>query len=200
MTPPTVPSHPAPSKSTFVTVVAWIFIVLSGFATFMSLLQNVMLGFMPRDLLNSAAHDTAFAQMVPSSARFMFAHFQSMLLLFLVLCISTLLASIGLLRRRNWARLLFIGLLGLGIVYNIAGLVLQQSMMSSFTTGVPLDSAFRADSAFQSMSHQFGQMMAGMRVAMTIFAIGFAALFAWIIAKLLSRPIREEFGITPGAA
>ena len=91
-------------------------------------------------------------------------------------------------------------LLGLGIVYNIAGLVLQQSMMSSFTTGVPLDSAFRADSAFQPMSQQFSHMMAGMRVAMTIFAIGFAALFAWIIVKLVSRPIREEFGITPGAA
>ena len=159
-----------------------------------------MFGFMPRDLLNSAVHDTTFAQIVPSSTRFMFAHFQSMLLLFLVLCVITLLASIGLLRRRNWARLLFIGLLGLGIVYNIASLVLQQSMMSSFTTGFPLDSAFRADSAFQPMSQQFGQMMAGMRVAMTIFAIGFAALFAWIIAKLASRPIREEFGITQSAA
>jgi uncharacterized membrane protein len=199
MTAPTVPSH-TPPKSTFVTVVAWIFIILSGFATFISLLQNVMFGFMPRDLLNSAAHDTAFAEMVPRSTRFMFAHFQSILLLFLVLCVITLLASIGLLRRRNWARLLFIGLLGLGIVYNIAGLVLQQSMMSSFATGFPLDSAVRADSALQPMSQQFGLMMAGMRVAMTIFAIGFAALFAWIIAKLVSRPIREEFGITPGAA
>jgi uncharacterized membrane protein len=200
MTAPNTPNPPATPKSTFVTVVAWIFIVLSGLATFISLLQNVMLRFMPRDLFNSAMQDTTFAHVMPPSARFMFAHFQLVVLLFFVLSAMMLLSSIGLLRRRNWARLVFIGLLGLGIVYNIAGLVVQQSMMSSFTPPFPIDSVFGADSTFRQTTQQFTQMMAGMRVVTFIFAIGFAALFAWIIARLVSRPIREEFGITAGAA
>lgn len=200
MTAPNTLNPPTTPKSTFVTVVAWIFIVLSGFATFISLLQNVMFGIMPRDLLNSTMQDTTLAQMMPSSARFMFAHFQLIVVLVFILCLITLLSSIGLLRRRNWARLVFIGLLGLGILYNIAGLVLQETMMSSFTPPFPMDSVFRADSTFRQTSQQFAQMMTGMRVVMFIFAVGFAALFAWIIAKLLSRPIREEFGVVVGAA
>ena len=200
MAAPITPNPATLPKSTFVTVVAWIFIVLSGLTTFISLLQNVMIGFMPRDLFNSAIQDTTFAHVMPSSTRFMFTHFQLFFLLFFVLSALMLLSSIGLLRRRNWARLVFIGLLGFGIVYNIAALVLQQSMMSSFTPPFPIDSVIGADSTFRETTQQFTQMMAGMRVVMFIFAIGFAALFAWIIAKLMSRPIRQEFGITAGAA
>lgn len=200
MTAPITPSLPTIPRSTFVTVVAWIFIVLSGVTTFFSLLQNVMIGFMPRDLFNSAIQDTTVTQIMPSGARFLFAHVQLIVLLFFVLSAMMLLSSIGLLRRRNWARLVFVGLLGLGIVYNIAGLVLQQSMMSSFTPSFPIDSAFGADSTYRQTTQQVTQMMAGMRVVMFIFAIGFTALFAWIIAKLVSRPVREEFEITAGTA
>jgi hypothetical protein len=181
-------ANPAPTpKSTFVTVVAWIFIVLSGFATFISLLQNVMVAFMPGDVFKGALQDTTFAHTMPSGPRFMFAHFQLLVFVMLVLCVITLVSSIGLLRRRNWARLLFIGLLSLGILYNIAALFLQQSMMSSFNVSFP------ADSAFAPTRQQFTQMMGAMKVVMLIVTIGCTALLAWIIAKLLSRRIRDEF-------
>src|SRR5713226_3604903 len=143
MTLATTPNPPSPVKSTFVTVVAWVFIVLSGFATFISLMQNLMVRFMPQQAFNEATADTTFARIMPSGPRFMFAHLRLLVLLVLVLCVLMLLSSIGLLRRRNWARLVFIGLLGAGILYNIAGLLLQQSMMSSFASSFPLDSAFR---------------------------------------------------------
>jgi hypothetical protein len=64
------------------------------------------------------------------------------------------------------------------------------------TSQFPLDSAFSADSTFRSTAQQFDQMMAGFRVVMYVITLGFAVLFGWIIAKLLSRPIREEFGVT----
>jgi len=196
MTLPLGSESSARPKSTFVTVVAWIFIILSGFATFISLLQNLMVGFIPRDMFDSAMQDSTFTHVMPPAARFMFSHLQLLILCFFILTALTLAASIGLLQRRNWARLLFVGLLGLGIVYNLAGLVLQQSMLSSMTSRFPLDSAISADSTFRTTAQQFDQMMAGFRVVMYVVTIGFAALFGWIIAKLLSRPIREEFGVT----
>lgn len=190
MAPPAITSP----RSTFVTVVAWIFIILSGFATVISLLQNLMVRFMPRDMIDSAMQDSTF-RVMPPAARFMFSHLQLLVLCALILTALMLAASIGLLQRRNWARLVFIGLLGLGIIYNLAGLVLQQSLMSSMTTQFSLDSASSADSTLRSTAQQFDQMMAGIRVVMYVVTIGFVALFGWIIAKLSSRPIREEFGV-----
>lgn len=195
MTLPLGPESSARPRSTFVTVVAWIFIILSGFATFISLLQNVMVGFMPRAMFDSAMQDSTFARVLPPAGRFMFTHLQLLVLCTLILTALMLAASIGLLNRRKWARLVFIGLLGFGIVYNLAGLVLEQSMMSSMTAQFPLDSAFSADSTLRSTAQQFDQMMAGFRIVMYVVTIGFAALFGWIIAKLLSRPIRAEFGV-----
>ncbi len=195
MTPPTGPESGVTTKSSFVTVVAWVFIILSGFATLISLLQNIMVGVMPRDMFNSAIQDSTFARVMPPSGRFVFSHLQLLVLCFFILCALTLGSSIGLLRRRNWARLIFIGLLGFGIVYNVAGLVLQQSMMSSMTSQFPLDSAFSADSTFRATTQQFDQMMASFRIVMVVITVGFCALFGWIITKLVSRPIREEFGV-----
>ena len=186
-------------RSTFVTVLAWIFIVLSGFATFIAVLQNVMVSFMPRDFFNAAMQDSSFAHVMPPSTRFMMAHLQLFFLVFLVLCLLTLVTSIGLLQRRNWARLVFIGLMSLSILYNIAGLVLQQSMMSSINSQFPIDSVFKADSAFQATGLQFDQMMHAMRTTILVMTIGFVALFTWIIVKLVSRPVREEFSVAADA-
>ena len=179
---------PAP-KSTFVTVVAWIFIAFSGFATFISLLQNLMVAIMPKSLLNQALQDTTVTRTMPAGARFMFSHFQVMVLVMFIVCVATLVSSIGLLRRHNWARLVFIALLGLGVLYNVSAIVLQRSMTSSFAAPFP------ADSAFGPAAQQFQQMFAAMKVTMFVFEIGFAALFCWIIVKLISAPIRAEFGL-----
>lgn len=197
----TAPDEGHRPRSTFVTVVAWVFIIFSGFATFMSLLQNVMVSFMPPDILNLPGRDTTFAHVMPSSGRFMMTHIRLFVLVVLVMCMLTLTASIGLLQRRNWGRLMFIGVLSFGIVYNLASLVWQQSMMSSFTSQFPIDSVFKgdsgftADSAFRATGQQFDQMMSAIRSTILVMAIAFSALFGWIIVKLVSRPIREEFGV-----
>lgn len=187
MTIPTPPNPTAPPKSAFVTVVAWIFIVFSGFVTFISILQNLMVMLMPRGLFTQALQDTTFTRAMPAGPRFMFAHFQLMVALMLVICIATLISAIGLLRRQNWARIIFVGILGLGVAYNIAALFFQQTMMRSFGGGFP------ADSAFGPSAQQFQHVLSTMRATMFVFAIAFVALFCWIIVKLLSAPIRAEF-------
>jgi len=179
-----------PLRSSFVTVVAWIFIVFSGFATLIGALQNLMIRSMPFDQLNSVLQDSTAAQL-PAPARVMFSHFQLIFLASFLLSLLTLISSIGLLRRRNWARLTFMGLLICGIIYMIGGLFVQQSFMSSF------EASFRAaapqDSVFRANSQQFASMFAAMRVFMIVFSLGIAALFGWIVARLSSARVRAEF-------
>ena len=182
----------ASPRSTFVTVLAWIFIVLSAFTTLISVLQNIMMASFPAAEFSHALEDTTAAAVMPSGARFFFANFRTVLMAMLVVCVLTLIASIGLLQRRNWARLTFIGLLALGIAYMIGTLFLQRSMMSSFTT-------FPQDSTFQGSQADFSAMLRTMQIFMIVFSLGIAAVFGWIIVRLRSPRIRAEFE-QPGRA
>src|SRR5437762_9714762 len=109
----------APS-STFVTATAWIFIGLSAFSTLGGALQIVMTTFLPFKQLDTALHDPAVASHIPPVARVMFAHFQAIAIASFLLSLTMLIASVGLLRRRNWARWLFVALLILVMSYTIA--------------------------------------------------------------------------------
>lgn len=173
------------SKSTFVTVLAWIFIVLGGGATAISALQNVMLYAMfPRAEMKAAANFGPGAEQVPAFAKFMFANFELFFLLFFLLSLLSLVAAIGLLKRKNWARFVFIGLMVFGIVWNLGGLVLQQMFMSM----IPQPSGAPAE-----LQQQLEVMQTIMQIAMLIFALGFSALFGWIIWRLRSPAIAAEF-------
>ena len=105
----------AASRSGFVTALAWLFIVLGGFATLMGLLQNLMI-----NLLLPIAVREEGAKDPPWAAAFMFDYIHLIFLGFLAVSALTLAAAIGLLLRRNWARLVFIGLMGFGILWNLA--------------------------------------------------------------------------------
>lgn len=119
------------NKSTFVTVVAWIFIIISGGMTLMSALQNIMIQtMMPDDMFNQSEESAKAMANAPWFAEFMFNHFQLIIFLSFVVMFVTFVASIGLLKRKNWGRYIIIGLLGLGIAWNVAGLAMQQSVKS----------------------------------------------------------------------
>jgi len=183
------PGTQASPRASFVTVVAWIFIVLSGSSTVIGALQNLMIRSMPFDQLNSALQDSTAAQL-PAPARVLFSHFQLLLVATFLLSLLMLISSIGLLRRHNWARLVFMGLLVFGIIYLLGGLFLQQSFMSSFDKSfstAPQDSLFRAN------TRQFQSIFTAMRVFMIVFSLAIAGLFGWIVARLGSAPIRAEF-------
>jgi hypothetical protein len=184
------PGIQAPPRSSFVTVVAWIFIVLSGFSTLIGALQNLMIRSMPFDQLNSALQDSTAAQL-PAPARVMFSHFQLFFLVTFLLSLLMLISSIGLLRRHNWARLVFIGLLVLGIIYLLGGLFLQQSFMSSFNRS--FSAAAPQDSLFRANAQQFESLFTAMRVFMIVFSLGIASVFGWIVARLASAKVRTEF-------
>lgn len=173
-------------RSTFVTVLAWIFIVLAGMSTLVSIAQNVMLQTMFSDpQFNKAMEASNQPQNVPVVARFMFNNFRLIFAAFFVLSATTFVSAIGLLKRWNWARLTFIGIMAFGILWNVFGIVMQISVFSSssdFSVKIPPDQL-----------SQFKTMMTVTIVIGGLMALVFSVLFGWIIKRLVSQPIRREF-------
>lgn len=175
---------PAPQRSTLVSVLAWLMIVGSGLGLLVSTLQNILfMTVLPAD---------AFAQLaqegqppLPPFAQFLFSHFIWFLRGFWLLQLCALVTGVGLLRRMGWARVAVIALLALGVVGNLAGVLLQQSMMSMMIP--PPD----APPEFADM---FTRMATMIRTAALVFSVAFSALFIWLIARLMSAPIKAEFG------
>lgn len=175
-------------RSTFVTVLAWIFIVLTSFSTLISIMQNIMIQTMlPTTEIDKAITASHQANDIPFFVSFMLSNFQWLFFVFFVISAATLASSVGLLKRQNWARLLFVGIMGLGIAWNIFGFVMQLIMLSSMSS-IPSN----APAEFQS---QFKTMSIVMAVFGAIMATGFTVLFGWIIKRLLSPSIALEFHI-----
>ena len=146
-------------NSSFVTVLAWVFIVLSGLGTAMSVLQNVMVYFLfPRAELRAAMETESAATQLPVFAKFMLGNIEVLFAAMLLLSLLALAASIGLLKRQNWARLVLIGLLGFGIAWNLGGLVLQQALMSQFlqATDAPAEFQCSVSSDADGLSRRSG--------------------------------------------
>jgi rubredoxin len=173
-----------PPRSSFVTAVAWVFIALCGFATFVSILQNVMLNtIMPLDEMRNAVTDPGFTEM-PALFRFMMGNVRLFFASFLVVSATMLGAAVGLLKRKKWARLLFITILSLGIVWNIVGIALQFFFLQDFPKPVGAPPEFVAT---------FSTMRTVIMVFSALMALGFSALFGWLIKRFTSSEIRREF-------
>ena len=182
------PPAPAP-RSTFVTVVAWVFIALAGFATFMSILQNIMIALVfPAAAMRIGMEQAAGRPGMPWFAAWMFQHMQLLFLFFLLASASCLAAAIGLLKRKNWARLLFIALMALGIAWNIGGVVAMVLFLPSLTEVLPPNRP--------ELAH-FGVMFKVMMAFNLVIVAAFVVLFGWVIKRLLSESVQREFVAAP---
>lgn len=173
-------------RSSFVTVLAWIFLVITGFATFISALQNIMITFFfPMAEMKASMHSAKGSEHLPAFSQFMFSNMQYFFIAFFLLSATMFIFSAALLKRKNWARIAFIVFLAFGIAWNIGSLFLQSAFFSSMLQ-LPSDAPpeFRA---------QFESMATVMLVATSLFAIALSALFAWLIKRLASPSIRAEF-------
>jgi hypothetical protein len=93
---------------------------------------------------------------------------------------ATLVVSWSLLKRRSWARSAFVGLMAFGIALNVAKLgarVLIPAPRPAMEGPAPYLFILR----FASLTD-------------VLFPFGVIALFAWIIVRLQSSPVRAEFG------
>ena len=170
-------------KSKFVDVLAWIFIIFGGFATFIGILQNIMIQMMfPKGIMNQGIQQTKNAEQVPAFVNFIFNHFDLFFLFSLIIFAVSFISAIALLKRKNWARLVFIILMALGMIWNVGGIAMMFTMFNTMPrmTG-------------EATSTDFEKMMLIMKIASLIMVVGISSLFFWVIKKLNSDPIKAEF-------
>jgi hypothetical protein len=177
-----------PVRSTFVTVLAWIFIGIAGFACLISLLQNIMLELVFQPALAQAATQAPPADM-PAPFAFLTAHIAWFFRAFLLLALFMLTAAIGLLRRKNWARQLFIALMAFAIVYQLGGLAVQWWVFHTMQ-----DVMVSPPNAPADFARGMATMMTVMRVFGVLLALGLSSLSGWLIYRLRLPAVRQEFG------
>jgi energy-converting hydrogenase Eha subunit C len=149
-------------RSVFVTVLAWLFIVMSGFTTLISIFQNIVI-----HLLFQKVKPAESTQQLSGLEGLVYNHINLIFLLYLLVSIACFVSSIALLRRKKWARIIFIFLMTIGIIWNIVSSVLE------FITFTP---------------SEFGLI-----ITWLLMALGMSVLFGWIIHKLASNQIKTEF-------
>lgn len=180
-------------RSTLVTVVGWLALALSALGTVGALGNIVVLTVTPaatiQRLVDSVTQTNAF-QLLPPRYQFMAHHVRLIAIVKVVWWAAVLVASIGVLRRKEWARRAFVAVLGIEIVLVIIGFVLGQSI------GMKLASLLAARSPS-------GQVPSGVGTGLALgglLVIGIAAILVWLLVTFRSRRVREEFENTRRAA
>lgn len=194
--PPPLPAARVPGKvqvrnnTSFITVMAWVSIVLGALGVLYALGQTVVAALLPGDLLTEMKSDPAFEILqLPSFIVWFMDNLLLVSVVSLVLSAAFLWVAWCLLKRREWARLGFIAFMALGTLSNLLGLVLLWDMIEWMNH---LQS-FAADPENPFDAHV-------QRMNMVSFATGFisafffAGLHVWIIYKLMTPGIRKEFG------
>ena len=171
------------SRSLFVSVTAWVFILLGAAASALTLIQGAAtasllpgfaLGFDARPLQGMAGLLAAHVPWVAGVA--------------LAFSIATLAAAIGLLLRLEWARRAFIVVVVLAIVANLAGLWLQQELLQGL-----IDHTLSRAPLPREAAGVFGGFATAARAAAVVFSVITSLLLAWIIGCLNTQSVRQEF-------
>ncbi len=169
-------------RSTFVTVVAWVFIILTGFQTVIGIFDSILLSTGTFKDVQAMVRDPDALKNIPSAMRFMMQHIQVVVIVFLFFAGIMFAASIGLFYRKNWARILFICMLTVGILWTLGQTVYQSIFMNRLMSGAHAQAAADMQNTFATF-----------RIVLWIIVLGITALLAWIIKRLASKDIRQEF-------
>jgi hypothetical protein len=162
------------ARSIFVTVTAWMFIVLAVMASASVLVPN-----------------TAVGSMWPASVGLpglFSAYLPWIIVTGVLLSLLTLASAIGLLLRLDWARRVFIGLIAVALVANLLGLWLQQEVLQSVAASTLSGTAIPPQAA-----GVLGGFVTAARVMAVVVTLGACSLLAWIISRLMSPSVRQEF-------
>jgi len=167
------------ARSIFVTTTAWVFMLLGALACAWALVQNALL------VGGGAAVDGA---PVSGLIGLLVTHLPWVVNAGLAMSLATLASAVGLLLRLNWARRTFIALLLLAIVANLLGLGLQQEVMQSVA-----DTTLSTTALPPQALGVFGGFVTAARVMAVLVTLGACGLLGWIIRRLMSPTVRQEF-------
>jgi hypothetical protein len=171
------------SRSLFVTVTAWVFILLAALASVSALLQKAEIAsFLPGLTV------VGNVQPLPLLTGLLMGYLPWVVGAGLAMSLATLACAVGLLLRLEWARRIFIALLVLAIAANLAGLWLQQEMLQSLVS-----STLQGSPLPPLAADVFGGFVTAARVMAVVVTVGACLLLVWIIRRLMSPAVRQEF-------
>jgi hypothetical protein len=168
------------SRSRFVTFIAWVFILLAAFACEWAVIQNAT--------QSSWATLAGSQSDLPWLSGLLLRHATWVFSAAIALSLATMVCAFGLLRRIEWARRVFIGLLMVAIGVDLAGLWLQQEFMH-----VLVDSALRQATLPHEAAELFGGVVTAARVLAGFITLVASAVLVGIIRRLMSPSVRQEF-------
>jgi hypothetical protein len=168
------------SRSRFVNFIAWMFILLAAFACEWAVIQNAT-----QASWSALAGDQSS---LPWLTGLLMRHVTWVYLTAIALSLAMIVCAIGLLRRIEWARRVFIGLLMVAIGVDLAGLWLQQEFMHLL-----VDSALRQATLTQPAADLFGGVVTMARVLAGFLTLVASVALAGIIRRLMSPAVRQEF-------
>ena len=171
------------SRSLFVTLTAWIFIILAALTSASALVQNAAVASLMPGLQLATERNP-----LPLLTGLLLGYLPWVVGVGLVVSLATLASAIGLLMRLDWARRTFIGLLVVAIMANLLGLWLQQEVVQSVVSNTLSSVAIPA----QALG-VFGGFVTAARVMAVLMTLVGCALLVWIIRRLMSAGVRQEF-------
>ena len=169
------------ARSLFVTATAWVFIVLAVLASISALVQNAAVASLMPGVQLASEH-------LPLLTGLLMGYLPWVVGTGVVMSLATLASAIGLLMRLDWARRVFIGLLAVAIGANLLGLWLQQEVVQSVVSNTLSSVAIP-----QQALGVFGGFVTAARVMAVLMTLAGCSLLLWIIRRLMSPGVRQEF-------
>ena len=182
---------PLPAAASFVTVLARISLVLAALGVAWALAQMLFALLLPDAVVARLAAQPELSRGVLWTLE----HRHALSLVLLLVAGLFLAAAWGLLRRREWARMAFILLLVGGALANFAALAL----IGPFFDG--LQDMFPAEMLASPEGQRFAAQMQFNRTVTLVTSLAgalvFAALHGWIVWKLCTPAVRDQFRSAP---
>jgi len=165
------------ARSVFVTAVAWIFIGLALLSVAAGVVRFASAG----PMIAAAPAGSGLTGLLAAYLPWVWGAG-------LALSLTTLAAAVGLLLRLDWARCTFIGVLVVAILANLAGLWLQHELVDSVVS-----STLNRSPLPTQVLDVFGGFVTASRVLGTITTLAACGVLGWIIQRLRSSAVRQEF-------
>lgn len=173
-------------KTPFVTIIAWVFIALSIMILMTSIIQFIVVAVLNygdmHNLMVAELKKTMKDSDMLELALLAFRYAWIFVAVTFLYALTLLLTSIGLLKRREWARKTMVVLLVIAVFYELTDLAWQFYVMNS--TMAPM---------MTEMPGLGNGIMAVMLGMVTLMVLAFCILFVWVIIKLLSEKVKQEF-------
>ena len=169
------------ARSLFVTATAWVFIVLAMLTSLSALVQNAAVASLMPGM-------QVATERLPLLTGLLIGYLPWVVGTGVVMSLATLASAIGLLLRLDWARRSFIALLVVAIFANLLGLWLQQEVVQSV-----VNSTLSTVAIPQQALGVFGGFVTAARVMAVLMTLVGCAFLGWIIRRLMSATVRQEF-------